>query len=95
MTAAFWFHHDEEDWKLVIVSPDVEEKGPNSLYTMILSMRKDLSIDPDRPLKFPLSRIKLASPTSLLYTTVRRHSGLIYGPVREGSAMDSYIYKME
>ncbi len=95
MTAAFWFHEDGEDWKLVVVSPDVEEKGPNSLYTMILAMLKDLSTDPDRPLNFPLDRIKLASPSSLLYQTVRRHSGLIYGPVREGYAMDSYIYKMQ
>jgi len=94
MTAAFWFHEDEEDWKLVVVSPDVEEKGTNALYTMIAAMLKSLATDPERPLQFPLKRIKLASLNGLLHQTVRRHSGLIYGPVREGYAMDSYIYKM-
>jgi hypothetical protein len=94
MTAAFWFHEDEEDWKLIVVSPDVEEKGTNSLYTMILGMLKDLSVDPDRPLQFPFDRIRLMSPQSLLYKRVRDHSGLRFGPVREGHARDAYIYKM-
>jgi hypothetical protein len=94
-TAAFWFHKDEEDWKLFVVSPDVEEQGPTKLYTMIARMLKDLSSDPDGPLQFPLDRISLASPSSLIYQTVRRHSGLFFGPVREGYAMDSYIYKMQ
>ncbi len=95
MTAAFWFHKDEEDWKLFVVSPDVEEQGPTKLYTMIALMLRNLAIDPDRPLQFPLDRISLASPSSLIYRTVRRHSGMMYGPVREGFAMDSYIYKMQ
>lgn len=82
MSASFWFHEDEEDWKLVIVSPDLEEKGPISLYTIIALMLKDLSIDTHKPLQFPLERIKLASPNSLLYKTVRKHSGISYGPVR-------------
>lgn len=94
MTAAFWFHEDEEDWKLVVVSPDVEEKGPKSLYTMIALRLRDLSMDPDRPLQFPLDRIRLVSPHSLLYKSVRDHSSLRFGPVREGHSRDAYIYKM-
>ena len=94
MTAAFWFHEDEEDWKLVVASTDVDEQGPTKLYTMIALMLKDLSRDPEIPLQFPLSRIKLVSPQSLLYKRVRDHSGLRFGPGREGRAMDSYIYKM-
>ena|SRR5579862_4749351 len=95
MIAAFWFHEDEEDWKLVVVSSDVDEQGPTKLYTMIALMLKHLSHDPKLPLQFPLNRIKLVSPQSLLYKRVRDHSGLRFGPVREGHAMDSYIYKME
>jgi hypothetical protein len=95
ITAAFWFHEDEEDWKLVVVSPDVDEKGPIALYTMVSLMLKDLSVDTVKPLQFPLDRIELVSPHSLLYKGVREHSGLRFGPVREGPAMDAYIYKME
>jgi hypothetical protein len=95
ITAAFWYHYeDEDDWKLVVVSPDVEDKGPKALYTMISQMLSDLSSDPTRPLQVPWDRIMLVSPYSLLYKMVRDYSGLRYGPVREGPALDSYIYKM-
>jgi hypothetical protein len=83
------------DWKLVVVSPEVEEKGTNRLYTMTALMLKELSADPDKPLQFPLDRIQLVGPNTLLYRSVRDHSGIRYGPVREGYAMDSYIYKMD
>lgn len=95
ITAAFWYHYeDEDDWKLVVVSPDVEDKGPKALYTMISHMLSELSSDAKRPLQFPLDRITLVSPYSLLYKMVRDYSGLRYGPVREGPALDSYIYTM-
>jgi hypothetical protein len=94
ITAAFWLHEDEEDWKLVVVSPDVEEKGPNKLYTMIASMLKNLSSDSQKPLEFPLDRIRLASPYSLDYKMVKQHAGPVGGPVREGSVLDAYIYKL-
>jgi hypothetical protein len=95
ITAAFWYHYeDEDDWKLVVVSPDFEDQGPRALYTMISQMLSELSSDPKRALQFPLDRIMLVSPYSLLYKMVRDYSGLRYGPVREGPALDSYIYKM-
>lgn len=95
IAAAFWYHYeDEDDWKLVVVSPDVEDKGPKALYTMISQMLRELSSDQNRPLQFPLDRIMLVSPYSLLYKMVRDYSGLRYGPVREGPALESYIYKM-
>ena len=95
ITAAFWYHsEDEDDWKLVVVSPDVEDKGPKALYTMISQMLSELSSDRNTSLQFLWDRIVLVSPHSLLYKTVRDHSGLRYGPVREGPALDSYIYKM-
>jgi len=95
ITAAFWLHFQEEgDWKLVVVSPDVAEKGTTALYTMIVEMLDHLAIADRKPLQFPLDRIMVVGPNSLRYKTVRDHSGLRFGPVREGSAMDSYIYKM-
>jgi hypothetical protein len=49
VTSAFWFHFEEEDqWRLVIVSPDVSEKGPAQLYTMVSTLLYDLANDPQR-----------------------------------------------
>lgn len=94
VTAAFWFHFDEEDqWKLVIVSPDVSDKGPKALYTKLSMLLYDLANDLP-PLEFPLERIMLVSPDSLLYKTVKQRTGLRVGAVREGLTLDAYIYKM-
>jgi hypothetical protein len=95
ITAAFWFQDEEEDWKLVVVSSDVEEKGPNKLYTMIALMLKELAIDTNAPLQFPFDRIILVNPHSLLYRRVKQNADPVGGPVREGPALDSYIYKMD
>ncbi|HYL34890.1 MAG TPA: hypothetical protein VEV17_03135 [Bryobacteraceae bacterium] len=95
VTAAFWFHFDEEDqWKLVIVSPDVSDKGPRNLYTTVSMLLYELANDPVAPLQFPLDRIMLVSPYSLLYKMVKQRSGPRIGPVREGLSLDAYIYKM-
>jgi len=94
ITAAFWYHYEEEDdWKLV-VSPDFEDKGPKAIYTTISSMLSELASNSKDPLRFSLEQILLVSPYSLLYKMVRDYSGQRYGPVREGPALDSYIYKM-
>lgn len=95
ITAAFWFHFEDEDqWKLVVVSPDVAEKGPKVLYTLLSMVLHDLASDPKAPLEFPLDRIMLVSPYSLLYKMVRQRTGLRVGPAREGLTLDAYIYKM-
>jgi hypothetical protein len=93
ITAAFWFHY-EDDWKLVVVSPDVSEKGPRSLYTMISKLLHGLAKDPQKSLQFPLDRIMLVSPYSLLYKMVKQRIGASVGPTREGLTSDAYIYKM-
>ena len=96
VTAAFWFHFEEEDqWKLVIVSPDVSEKGPKLLYTCFSTLLYDLANDPQEPLEFPMDRIMFVSPYSLVYKTVKQYAGPVGGPVREGPVLDAYIYKME
>jgi hypothetical protein len=95
VTAAFWFHYEDEDeWKLVIVTSEVEEKGPTALYSMLAVALNDLSIDEQKPLQFPLDRIRLVSPYSLVYKMVKQHAGPVGGSVREGPILDAYIYKM-
>ncbi|HTR36361.1 MAG TPA: hypothetical protein VMH80_10690 [Bryobacteraceae bacterium] len=95
VAAAFWFHFEEEDqWKLVVVSPDVAEKGSKVLYTWVSTLLYDLANDPQKPLEFPMDRIILVSPYSLLYKMVKQHAGPVGGPVREGPVLDAYIYKM-
>ena len=91
VTAAFWFHFEEEDqWKLVIVSPDVSDLGPKQLYTTISLLLHEMANDPREPIQFPLRAIRLVSPDSLLYKTVKQRTG----PAREGPALDAYIYKV-
>jgi hypothetical protein len=94
ITAAFWFHDEQEDeWNLVIVSPDVSDKGPRYVYTLLSELLNGLGTDPER-LQFPLDRIRLVSPYSLLYKMIKQRAGPIGGPVREGPVLDAYIYKM-
>ena len=91
ITAAFWFHYEEEnEWKLVIVSPDVSDIGPKELYTRISTLLHDLANDPKEPIQFPLRGIRLVSPYSLIYKMVKQRTG----PAHEGPALDAYIYKM-
>lgn len=99
VTAAFWFHSEEEGrWKLVIVSPDVSDKGPRLLYTMIQTMLSELAKDPKDPVEFALDQIMLVSPFSLLYKRVKQGAGLrvvVGGPLREGLNEDAYVYQMD
>jgi hypothetical protein len=85
ITAAFWIYLEEEDeWKLVIATPDVAVDGPFNLYSRIAVLLNDLSIDPLKPVQMPLARVTLVSPNSLLYQRVKRFGG----------ALDTHIYKM-
>jgi hypothetical protein len=95
IAAAFWFHSEEEGrWKLVVVSPDVDVQGPIRLYTMIQAMLSDSASDP-AGVKFPFGQIMVVSPNSMLYKAVKQRTGPVGGPIREGPALDSYIYKMD
>ena len=95
VTAAFWSQsEDEDDWSLVVVSPDVPEKGPTTVYKELLAVLKDLDIKPPGPLHSWWDRIKIISPSSLIYRTLKQQAGPMGGPVREGAALDAYIYKM-
>lgn len=97
ITAAFWFHFEDEDrWKLIVVSPDVSDKGPKSLYTQLSMLLYDLANDPFKPLQFPLERIMLVTPSSLVYKNVKQGTGFstTTGPIRQALAEDAYIYRM-
>lgn len=93
VTAAFWFHFEDEDqWKLIVVSPDVADKGPRLLYAEL----SKLEYDPVQPIQFPLERIMLVNPASLLYKSVKEGTGLktTTRRFRDGLVEDVYIYKM-
>src|ERR1700733_5651254 len=92
ISAAFWYHFDEEDdWKLMVVSPEVSDIGPRQLYQKVSEVLQRLQIEPQR-LQY---RIRLESPYSLLYKMVKQHAGPVGGPIREGPVLDAYIYKMQ
>jgi len=86
ITAAFWFYREEDDeWKLVVVSPGVEAKGPIDLYTKIALLLNDLAVDSHRPVTMPLTRITMTSTHHPTYLRIKRF----------GDAFnDAYIYKM-
>jgi hypothetical protein len=94
VTAAFWSHsEDDDEWQLVIVSPDVAERGPTQVYKMLLVLLNNLNAEAGRTI-VPLDRVMIISPSSLVYKTMKQRSGPVGGPVREGPALDAYIYKM-
>jgi|SRR5580698_7057051 hypothetical protein len=94
--AAFWSPSDEhDDWQLVVVSPDVADRGAPPVYKQALVTLSNLDIEPPRPLNFWWDRIKILSPVSLIYRRLKERAGTGDGPVRPGWALDSYIYKLE
>lgn len=96
VTAAFWsFFEDEDDWSLVIVSPDVAEKGSTEVYKKLFAPLHNLQAElAPRTLNFWWDRIRIVSPANLTYKMLKQHAGPVGGPVREGPALDAYIYKM-
>ena|ERR1700730_1435477 len=97
ITAAFWFHYDEEAaWRLVIVSPDVSSRGPKALYGFAAVCLFDLANRPHQPIEFSLDDILFVTPYHLLYKQVKLGTGLTIatGPVRNGVHQDVYVYKI-
>jgi|HubBroStandDraft_1064217.scaffolds.fasta_scaffold160370_2 hypothetical protein len=96
VTAAFWSNsEDEDDWHLVVVSPDVAEKGSTQVYKQAFAPLHNLDTEPMRPINFWWDRIKIISPARLIYRMLKQRAGTGDGPVRPGWALDSYIYKLE
>jgi hypothetical protein len=96
VTAAFWSNsEDEDDWHLVVVSPDVAEKGPTVVYKQAFEPLHNLDAGRSRPINFWWDRTKIISPSTLIYRNLKQRAGTGDKPVREGWALDSYIYKLE
>lgn len=95
ITAAFWFHsEDRDDWELVVVSPEVAEKGSTQVYKEHFATLHNMQTELPRRLNFWWDRIKIISPSSLIYQRLKQYAGPSDRPVREGPALDAYIYKM-
>ena len=96
VSAAFWSSWEEEDEAyLIVVSPDVAEKGSTSVYKQAFVPLHSLDIGRPRPLNFWWDRIKIVSPSNLTYRMLKERAGTGDKPVSEGWALDSHIYKLE
>jgi hypothetical protein len=96
ITAAFWWNkEDEDDWHLVVVSPEVAEKGATQVYRQAFELLNNGDVDPPEPFDSWWGRVKIISPVSLIYRRLKERAGTGDRPVRAGWAVDSYIYKLE
>ena len=101
VSGALWFYEtDSNDWRLIIVSPDVRAKGVKTVYEEVQSVvratpddqsiisLKDISVvDPDDPL---ISLLKIAIKTDDGLSRIRFSRNMINGTLIE----DSYIYRL-
>ena len=86
ISAAFWFYREEDDeWKLVIVTPELVNQGPINLYTKIAVILNNLSVDAPDPVQMSLSTVTLTNQHSPTYQRVKQF-GEAFG--------DAHIYKL-
>ena len=101
VTGALWFYEaDSNDWRLIIVSPDVRAKGVKTVYEEVQAVvratpddqpiisLKDISVvDSDDPL---ISLLRIAIKTDNGISRIRFSRNMINGTLIE----DSYIYRL-
>jgi len=101
VSGALWFYEtDSNDWRLIIVSPDVRAKGVKTVYEEVQAVvratpddqpiisLKDISVvDSDDPL---ISLLKIAIKTDNGISRIRFSRNMINGTLIE----DSYIYRL-
>ena len=101
VSGALWFYEtDSNDWRLIIVSPDVRAKGVKTVYEEVQSVvratpgdqsiisLKDISVvDSDDSL---ISLLKIAIKTDNRISRIRFSRNMINGTLIE----DSYIYRL-
>jgi hypothetical protein len=101
ISGALWFYEtDSNDWRLIIVSPDVQAKGIRTVYEEVQAVLratpddqsiislKDISVvSPDDPLN---SLLKFAIKTDNGISRIRFSRNMINGTLIE----DSYIYRL-
>ena len=95
ITAAFWSpSEDQDDWFLVAVSSDVPERGGTEVYKQAHAVLDNLEIGSARSHRSWWDRIKILSPSTLIYRRLKQRAGTGDRPVRPGWELDSYIYKL-
>jgi hypothetical protein len=95
IAAAFWSNKEDEDyWYLVVVSPEVAEKGATTVYKQAYELLHTLDVEPPEPFDSWWARVKIISPVSLVYRNLKQRAGTGDIPVRPGWVSDSYIYKL-
>ena len=101
VSGALWFYEpDSNDWRLIIVSPEVRAKGVKTVYKEVQAVvrsipveqsiisLKDISVvDPNDPL---ISTLKIAVQTGDAISGIRFSRNMINGTLIE----DSYIYRL-
>ena len=96
IAAAFWSNwQDDDDWYLIVVSPEVAEKGSTYVYKHAFAPLHNVDIGRSQPINFWWDRIKIVSPSNLTYQMLKERAGTGKGPVRPGWALDRYVYKLE
>jgi hypothetical protein len=95
IAAAFWSNkEDEDDWYLVVVSPEVAEKGATTVYKQVYELLHTLDVEPPEPFDSWWGRVKIISPVSLVYRNLKQRAGTGDSPLWPGWALDSYIYTL-
>ncbi|MBN8247733.1 MAG: hypothetical protein J0L84_09850 [Verrucomicrobia bacterium] len=99
VSGAFWLHFPEaEDWRLVLVTPQVNKTGTLKTYERI----QEILQDPNQEPSVPLTAITVMSPDEPLVQALRQSikaEGLAGLRFSRGSAGnfyidDAYIYRM-
>jgi len=68
LTGALWFYiTDSDEWRLFLVSPLVDDKGPKRTYALIQSVMARF----EPPLGIPLKHISVLSPHNKLIQLLR------------------------
>ena len=99
--AALWFYlTEDEEWRLIIASPLIDEKGPRECYAFVQRTLEQLSPPSDISLK----QISIVSPSHDLVKLLRMAistgpgiSGIRFtrNTVNNVLIEDSYIYRMQ
>ncbi|HYM07624.1 MAG TPA: hypothetical protein VEU11_13780 [Terriglobales bacterium] len=100
ITAAFWFYFEEaERWRLVIISPDVQTRGPRDAYRKLVYALAALH-QSGNPVHLTTERIHLLGEESLIFKQVKDEvyrngrTGFVFtqGPVENFELTDAYVY---
>jgi len=100
ITAAFWFYFEEaERWRLVIISPDVQTRGPRDAYRKLVYALAALR-QSGNPVQLTTEKIHLLGEESLIFKQVKDEvyrndrSGFVFtrGPAENFELADAYVY---